>query len=170
MKSNIALIVILSAAVVTGCKQSGSPAISSTEASPNDSIRSAIQEHLAHNSNLNLKSFDTQVKQVTINGTSAQAQVEFHVKNGPGAMQLTYALIKAHGAWSVVESKPEGSNFSHPALDGTQTPANDGAIGGQSAVFHALDNLHGASTPRQDLPPAHPAIVAPPKGRQSTNP
>jgi len=41
------------------------------------------------------------VKQVTIDRDHAQAQVEFHVKNGPGTMQLTYALAKRDGAWSV---------------------------------------------------------------------
>jgi len=170
MKSRIAITLAVSVAVLAGCQQhansvSGAPAVTSADASPNDSIRTAIQAHLAHNGNLNLKSFDTDVKQVAIDSDHAQAQVEFHVKNGPGAMQLTYKLEKRDGAWAVVESKPVGSNFSHPALDKAQAPAARGTVGGDSAIFHALDNFRGgAATRPQKLPPGHPPVAAPPKG------
>jgi hypothetical protein len=76
-------------------------------------------------------------------------------------MQLTYTLAKRDGAWSVVESAPGGSNFSHPALDKTRTPAVSGTMGGDSAIFRALDNFHGgAATSPQNLPPGHPPIAA----------
>jgi hypothetical protein len=171
MKSGIAITLVVSVAVLAGCQQhansvSGAPAVTPADASPNDAIRTAIQAHLAHNGNLNLKSFDTEVKQVTIERDSAQAQVEFHVKNGPGTMQLTYALAKRDGAWSVVESTPRGSNFSHPALDKGQVPAAGGTMGGDSAIFRALDNFHGGGvTPPQNLPPGHPPIAASPKDK-----
>jgi hypothetical protein len=164
MKSRIAITLLVSVAILAGCQQranslSGAPAVTSAEASPNDAIRTAIQAHLAHNGSLNLKSFDTDVKQVTIDRDRAQAQVEFHVKNGSGTMQLTYALAKRDGAWSVVESTPRGSNFSHPTLDKAQAPAAGGTMGGDSAIFRALDNFHGgAATSPQNLPPGHPPI------------
>ena len=167
MKSATASILALSVTVFAGC-QRGNPAISdsgvaSTEAGPNDAIRTAIQAHLAHNGNLNLKSFDTEIKQVTFAGDRAQAQVEFHVKSGTGMMQLTYALQKRDGAWSVVESTPDSSNFSHPALDKSQVPTSSGVTAGEPAVFRALDNFHrGATTPQQTLPPGHPRVVAAP--------
>jgi hypothetical protein len=166
MKSKIAIILAISAAVV-GCQQrsnsaSGAPtAVASADASPSDAIRTAIQAHLAHNGNLSLNSFDTEVKQVTFDGDNAQAQVEFHAKNGPGTMQLTYALAKRDGAWSVVESTPGGSNFSHPGLDKSQAPAAGGTTGGDSSVFRALDNFHAATAaPTKSLPPGHPPIAA----------
>ncbi len=168
MKSRIAITLLVSVAVLAGCQQranslSGTPAVTSADASPNDAIRTAIQAHLAHNGNLNLKSFDTDVKQVTIDRDYAQAQVEFRVKN---AMQLTYKLQKRNGAWAVVESDPVGSNFSHPALDKAQAPAAGGTMGGDSAIFRALDNFHGgAATPPQNLPPGHPPIAASPKDK-----
>jgi hypothetical protein len=175
MKSRIVITLVVSAAVLTGCQQrgnsaSGAPAVTSADASPNDAVRTAIQAHLAHNENLNLDSFDTKVKQVTFDGDHAQAQVEFHVKNGPGTMQLTYALTKRGGAWSVVESTPGGSNFSHPPLDKAQGPAAAGTMGGDPAIFRALDNFHGgAAAPAQKLPPGHPPVVASPKdGAQQT--
>ena len=164
MKSRIAITLVVSVAILAGCQQhanslSGGAAVTSADANPNDAIRTAIQAHLAHNGNLNLKSFDTEVKQVTIDRDSAQAQVEFHVKNGPGTMQLTYALAKRDGVWSVVESTPGGSNFSHPTLDKAQAPAVGGTMGGDSAIFRALDNFHGgAATSLQSLPPGHPPI------------
>jgi hypothetical protein len=165
MKSKIAITLVVSA-VVMGCQQRGNsvlgaPAVASADASPNDAIRSAIQAHLAHNGNLSLKSFDTEVKQVTFDGDHAQAQIEFHVKNGSGTMQLTYALAKRDGAWSVVESTPGGSNFSHPALDKGQAPAQSGAAVGDSSIFHVMDNLHDRTPAKsQNLPPGHPPIAA----------
>jgi len=169
MKSRITITLVVFVAILAGCQQhanslAGAPAVTSADASPNDSIRTAIQAHLAHNGNLNLKSFDTDVKQVTIDRDHAQAQVEFHVKNGPGTMQLTYALAKRDGAWSVVESTPRGSNFSHPALDKAQAPAAGGTMSGDSAIFRTLDNFHGGvAKPPQNLPFGHPPITASPK-------
>jgi hypothetical protein len=168
MRSKIAIILCISA-MVMGCQQhgnpvAGAPSVASADASPNDAIRTAIQAHLAHNGNLSLNSFDTEVKQVNLDGDHAQAQVEFHVKNGPGTMQLTYALAKHDGAWSVVESTPAGSNFSHPALDKSQVPATGGPMGDGPDVFRALDNFHGgAAAAQQKLPPGHPPVAASPK-------
>jgi len=170
------IILVVSSAVLGGCQQrsnsvSGAPVVVSRDASPNDAIRTAIQAHLAHNGNLSLQSFDTEVKQVQLEGDHAQAQVEFHVKNGPGSMRLTYALAKRDGTWFVVGSTPGGSNFSHPPLDKAQVPAAGGAMGGDSAIFRALDNFHGsAATPLQELPPGHPPVVASPKNKQPQMP
>jgi len=60
---------------VMGCKK--------IAADTNNDIRIAIEAHLAQKGTLNLKAFDTVVKHVTLQGDRAQAQVEFHVKNGP---------------------------------------------------------------------------------------
>jgi hypothetical protein len=169
MNSRISTIFLVSALVLSGCKQqgasvSGTPAAPPANADPNDAIRTVIQARLAHNGNLNLQSFDTEVKQITIDGAHARAQIEFHAKNGPGAMQLTYALEKRDGAWFVVESNPGASNFAHPALDGSQTPSQNGAIGADSSVFRMLDNLHGRTAANsQNLPPGHPPIAASPQ-------
>jgi hypothetical protein len=168
MSFKIATVLFVSALVV-GCQQRANPVavtppVTSANASPNDAIRTAIQAHLAHNGNLSLNSFDTEVKQVKFDGDHAQAQVEFHVKNGPGTMQLTYALTKRDGVWSVVESTPAGSNFSHPPLDKSQAPAAGGPASGGPDVFRALDKVHGGgSATQQQLAPGHPPIAASPK-------
>lgn len=169
MNCKLAMTLIISAATVGGCQKTANPASGAAstitaEASPNDAIRTAIQAHLAHNGNLNLKSFDTEMKQVTIDRDRAEAQVEFHVKNGAGMMQRTYALAKRDGAWSVVESTSVQSNFSHPTSGEAQEPAAGEAMSGESSVFRALDNFHGrATTPPQNLPPGHPPVVAAPR-------
>jgi len=169
MRSLIKFFLVASAAALAGCQHRsdsmpGAPVVASAGASSNDAIRTAIQAHLSHNTNLSLKSFDTEVKQVKVDGVRAQALVEFHVKNGPGTMQLTYALTKRDDNWVVTGSMPVGSNFSHPALDKAQASPAGGTTAGDSAVFHVMDNLHGrTSTGSQNLPPGHPSVTAAPK-------
>ncbi len=123
-------------------------------------IRTAILAHLAHTSNLNLQAFDTDVKQVNVQGDHAEAHVDFHVKGGPGVMQLTYQLENRAGAWAVIDSNPVGSNFSHPPLDQSQSPGTPIAPGGSS---HSLSDTlrsfkEGASGPPPVLPPGHPPL------------
>lgn len=107
----------LMATLVLGCKN-GTGAAQSQEKGAQDAIRAAIQDHLAHDTNLNLQSLDTDVKQVTVQGDHAQAEVEFRLKNGPGAMDLTYALEKRGGAWTVTNTDAAGST--HPGPGETQ--------------------------------------------------
>ena len=160
-----------SVALVAGCGgHSDVPAIrTSTPSTPNTltvsadttvdtGIATAIRAHLTHNSNLNPNAFDTEVKRVTMDGDHAQAEVEFHVKNGPGVMQLTYALVRQNGAWSVVESTPKGSNFSHPQVNGTPAAQPGTASSSDRSIFRAMDNFHAGATPAQELPAGHPPV------------
>jgi hypothetical protein len=168
--SILAALAIFLVAGMTGCQQSAGPSSSgpvstaspsqvpAPSTSPEAQIRSAIQAHLAHTSNLNLQAFDTDIKQVTIQGDHAEAHVDFHVKGGPGVMQLTYQLGNHEGTWAVIESNPVGSNFSHPPLDQSQGSATAVAPGGNP---HSLtDTLRsfkqGASGAQPTLPPGHP--------------
>ena len=98
-------------------------------ASDNDAIRGAINSHLAARGNLNTSAFDTEMQKVDIQGDQAKADVAFHVKGGPGVMQLTYNLKKTGSSWAVVESNPIGSNFTHPALDANGAPASSATPG-----------------------------------------
>jgi hypothetical protein len=116
-------LVLALGALATACNKS---------ASDNDAIRAAINSHLASRGNLNTSAFDTDIKKVDVQGDEAKVDVDFHVKGGPGVMQLTYNLKKSGGAWAVVESNPIGSNFTHPALDpnAPTTGVPPGAAGG----------------------------------------
>jgi hypothetical protein len=108
--------VVLAAVLLCGgCGRSGNE---------NDAIKTAINSHLAGRGNLNTSAFDTEIQKVEIQGDEAKADVAFHVKRGPGVMQLTYNLKKTGGTWAVVESNPVGSNFTHPALDSNGAPTS----------------------------------------------
>jgi len=152
------LLVAFAASLSVGCYKSSlrtQPQIQTSE----DSIRVAIQAHLAHTGTLNLQTFDTDVKQIMIQNDRAQAEVEFRVKGGSGAMQLTYALEKHGGVWSVVESDPVGSNFSHPALDEGQSDAINRPAGTNHSLADTLRGFGIGASPTPTLPPGHPAIT-----------
>jgi hypothetical protein len=134
------VLLVLFASLIVGCKNNSGAAPSQVQ-SPEDSIRVAIQAHLAHKGTLNLQAFDTDVKQVSIEGDHAQAQVEFRVKGGPGAMQLTYALQKHDGNWAVIESDPVDSNFSHPALDQGQNAQVNSTPGASHSLADTLKSF-----------------------------
>ena len=107
-----ALLLALAAFGMAGCGR---------DAGDKEAIRNAINNHLASRGNLNTGAFDTEIQKVDIQGDQAKGDVAFHVKGGPGMMQLTYNLKKNGTTWSVVESNPVGSNFTHPALDTNDT-------------------------------------------------
>ena len=157
MKRTFSILLSLSfVMLLAGCKKSA--------ASTDNEIRIAIEAHLAHKGTLNLQAFDTVVKQVTIQGDRAQAQVEFHVKNGPGMMQLTYALQKTGGTWAVVESNPVNADFSHPSLDSSQSPAMGTPAGSDPVVSDAVRNFKMGGTPASpSLPPGHPPVTGNPQ-------
>jgi hypothetical protein len=113
-------LILLLGLFTAGCGRSGNDT---------DAIRTAIDSHLAARGNLNTSAFDTEIQKVDIQGDQATADVTFHVKGGPGVMQLTYNLKKTGGTWAVVESNPIGSNFTHPSLDGTEGPSPTAAPG-----------------------------------------
>lgn len=174
MKFKILIGLTLVAALSAGCQQHGdsasiasAPTVPQTDVSPIAPIKTAIQAHLAHNSNLRLDSFDMELKQITFDGDHAKAQAEFHAKRGEGTMQLTYALAKRDGTWSVIESTPNGSNFSHPGLDKGQVRAAGGKGGDDSSVFQVLDRLHDSTGAlAQTLPPGHLPVAASLKNKQ----
>jgi hypothetical protein len=118
-------LVLAASALVVACNKS---------VSDNDAIRTAISSHLASRGNLNTSAFDMEIQKVNVQGEQATADVAFHVKGGPGVMQLTYNLKKSGGNWAVVESNPVGSNFTHPSLDSTGPipGVTPGAPGGAS--------------------------------------
>jgi hypothetical protein len=119
---------LLAALLAAGCSKP------SRAAAQEASIREAIQTRLAKNANLNMQAFQTEVKKVSVQGDHAQADVEFHLKDGPGVMQLSYTLEKRGNAWEVVNSSPGGEDASH-SMPG-QSPG-----GGAGAVDPASDPM-----------------------------
>jgi len=133
-------------------------ACKSSTVAPEDSVRAAIQAHLAKKGTLNLEAFDIVIKQFTAEGDRGQAQVEYRAKNGPGMMQLTYTLQRSGDIWAVVESQPVGSDFTHPSLDaGPQSPAAPAVGGSEYQLGDALRRFKAESAaPSSNAAPAGP--------------
>lgn len=104
---------------------SSSPS-SSNSPSDRDAIVAAIQKHLRANTGINLAVMEMTVDGVNINGDQAQANAEFHLKQGGTSMLITYNLERHAGDWIVLSNQPSGGQFVHPPMDkahsGTAAP------------------------------------------------
>jgi hypothetical protein len=85
--------------VIAGCKKA-----SDDQAD----VRAAIEKHLTERQDLNLGAMDREVKQVTVNGDKANAQVEFRLKEGDAKMEIEYDLERQNKEWKVTNSQPMG--------------------------------------------------------------
>jgi len=56
---------------------------------------------------------DREVKQISVNGDHATAQVEFRLKQGNASMQVEYALERQGGEWTITNSQPAGGQNPH---------------------------------------------------------
>ena len=117
-------------------------------------VRAALQKHLAERGNLNMAAMDMDVKQVTVSGNRADAQVEFRAKQGGPSMQMAYALERQGDAWVVRGGRPLGGEMSHPPTDGATPPA--GAPLGPPPRLSELPAGH-PPTPERGKAPAPPA-------------
>ncbi len=96
-----------------------------TEAERNaQALRTALERYLAGRSNVNLAAMDLEIKQVTIQGNHAEAQVEFRARQGGGSMQMMYAFERQGDEWVVSGSSATGSRTGHPEVggDASETP------------------------------------------------
>jgi hypothetical protein len=128
-------------------------------ANDQDAIRASIEKHLASRADLNLSAMDREVKQITVTGDQATAQVEFRLKQGGGDMQVNYALAKRAGEWTVLVSEPAtGGQLSHPRMD--QPPPTTPQTNAPGTI-PSFDNLlkNGPSNGgANSLPPEHPRV------------
>jgi hypothetical protein len=103
-------------AFAAGCKK---------QATDQDAIRASIDKHLSGVAGLNLSGMDREVKQISVNGDHATAQVEFRLKQGSGAMQVEYSLDRQAGEWAVVGTQPSAGQNPHSGMD-VPPPASPG--------------------------------------------
>jgi len=82
-------------------------------------IAAAIDKHLRANSGINMSVMGMTVSNVQVNGDQAQANAEFHLKQGGTSMFITYKLERHAGDWMVLSNQPSGGQFSHPPMDKT---------------------------------------------------
>jgi hypothetical protein len=139
---------LLLAALACGCKR---------VQSDQDSIRAGIQQHLSQNSSLNMAAMDVDVKQVSVNGDRAQADVEFRLKQGGAIMQVSYALVRAEGAWRVLKSWPTGGQIEHPPMDDVHARPQSWTRPRNLPLIN--DFFEAPSSRKQPLPPGHPPVT-----------
>jgi hypothetical protein len=126
MKSRLlAASVCLAGLLFFGCSKSKVAANGNASAGDQEAIKAAISQHLNADSGINMSVMEMTVDSVNISGDQAQADAEFHVKNGPGAMHITYKLEKRSGQWTVLTGQPAGTAPSHGADAGPQADAPD---------------------------------------------
>ncbi len=102
-----------------------------------DAIRASIEKRLNARSDLNLAVMDREIKQVTVNGDHAAAQVEFRLKGGDARMEIEYALERQGKDWTVLSGHPMGMDNPHSGADQPSSPANGG---GQLPAGHPPTN------------------------------
>ena len=104
--------------------------------SDEEAVRAAILQHLQKASTINLSAMDTSFGQITIDRDHAQAQVIFKAKTDAATMQMTYALERRDGQWTVLGSRPVGGQMAHPAIDATHGNGSAAAPGSGSEMPH----------------------------------
>jgi hypothetical protein len=122
-------------------------------------VRAGIMKHLAGMSGLNMSAMDMEIRNITVNGDKAHAEVEYKLKSGndKGAgMQVSYNLERRDGQWVVQKSQPIGGMIQHP--DPSQNPhPNQSGTAGNMPNFGEILKSTGASSPGA-LPPGHVPI------------
>jgi hypothetical protein len=135
-----------------------------------DAIRAGVVKHIASMKGLNANNMDVVVTQATVNGNSAEANVDIRAKNGdPKAppMQLVYQMQRQGDEWVVIKGQPTGG-MAHPGPgeappQGIMPPGHP-ATGGQASGTHPDFN----SILNTAQPPAQPAPAQQPPARQQS--
>jgi hypothetical protein len=148
-KRGVALAAALLLACAGGCKKG---------ASDKDAIRASIAQHLKENSTLNMAAMDMDVRQVTINGDRAQAQVEFRLKQGGTSMQVVYNLERRDGVWSVLKGEPAGGQIAHPPMDKEHQKVTSSNLPKLHMSLEDPSKPASAPADTSALPPGHPPI------------
>jgi hypothetical protein len=94
-----------------------------------DAIRASIEKRLNARLDLNLSVMDREVKQVSVNGDHATAQVEFRLKGGEARMEIEYALERQGKEWVVLSSQPMGMDNAHSGMGQSPPGAMDSGSG-----------------------------------------
>ena len=58
-----------------------------------------------------MSAMDREVKQVSVNGDHATAQVEFRLKGSDASMEIEYTLERQGGEWAVLDGRPMGGGI-----------------------------------------------------------
>jgi hypothetical protein len=94
-----------------------------------DAIRASIEKHLNGRADLNLSVMDREVKQVSVTGDHASAQVEFRLKGSDARMEIEYSLERQGKEWAVLTSQPMGMDNAHSGMEQPPSGAPDSGGG-----------------------------------------
>jgi hypothetical protein len=148
-----AILILAAFCAVSGCKH---------QPSDKDAIRAGILQHLKAVGTLNISAMEMDIRNVSINGNQAHAEVEFRPKTGaaPGTgMQVAYNLEKHDGSWTVLKTQAAGGTMQHP--DPNQNPHQNQAVhSGSLPNFNDVLKPTGASGQATTLPPGHPGVAS----------
>lgn len=98
------------------------------QANDQDAIRASIEKRLNGRADLNMSAMDREIKQISVNGDHATAQVEFRLKGGDARMEIEYTLQRQGAEWTVLDGQPMGGGTSRPgAGDAPNAPDAGGA-------------------------------------------
>jgi hypothetical protein len=111
-------------------------------------IRAALETYLTQRSGLNLSGMDVIIKSVKTEGDHAEAQVEFHAKQGDAQMQMTYDFVRQGNAW-VVQKSSGAAGSGHPPIPEGMPPAGAGALPPGHPPVHGEGNPPAAPPTKQ---------------------
>lgn len=104
-----------------------------------DAIRAGIEKRLNARADLNLGAMDREVKDISVNGDHATAQVEFRLKGGDAKMEIEYELQRQGKEWTVLSSQPKGMGGPQPG-SGQMSPGMPGGGGNSLPQGHPPGN------------------------------
>jgi len=155
-KSFVLLLGIIFALGGVGCKKANDAE------RDREAIRVAIEKYLSGRSSLNREAMEMKIGQVTIEGNTAQAQVEFQAKRPAAAgftMQMQYQLERQEGGWVVRSSRAAGDG-SMPSQGGATVPPAAGTSDAMPAGHPPVGSVPspGGAAGASQLPAGHPPI------------
>ena len=150
MKRNAYFLTIAGLLVIfAGCKK---------QVSDSEAVREGINQHLASLKTINLGAMNMNIKNVSVQGNQAKAQVEFKPKTGApdgAGMEVAYSLEKQNGVWVVQNTQPLGGMIQHPAPG--ENPGANMASPSTGSMPNFRELVPGGGNPNV-LPPGHPQL------------
>lgn len=139
-----------------------------------DAIRAGVMKHIASMQGLNVNNMDVVVTQATVNGSTAQANVDIRAKNGDPsapAMQLVYQMQKQGDEWVVIKGQPTGG-MAHPAPGEAPPPGalppGHPTTGGKTPAAHPdFNSILNTAQPPAQQPAAQQQSAQKPSGSYS---
>lgn len=120
-------------------------------------VLDAVRTYLTEVRQMDVAKMSLGLRNLTVDGDSAECIVDFGLKEAPGAPAMTYAysLARKDGRWTVAASRPaDGTGHGAVPSGGNSMPGGHPPASGANP--HGMAAGHADST---DLPPGHPPVA-----------